>query len=406
MRYLYKIIKQYSKDFLFRFASVAVSSIASKVVALPVLALLLDDNEYGLMLTVIGIESIISMTFGNSLNTVRLIVNNRYSNCGIIGDFNIINLCTSVCAALIMVPVCFYFDNLLLIDKVMLIPYVLIITANSYFNVYYPITLKFKDGLIQAVIGAVGLCFGLIFTYLMHSWVIAYLISSVFVLIWFVLKTDIIRESYSITELFPMTIKKYCAIMVATMFANVLVYLDRLLLFPVIGAYAVAMFVTASYFGKAMSVVIQPISIIMLGYFAQDDFSMTMKKFTIINIMSMSILAFSLILIVVLGEPITGLLFPKLIENSAPYIIVANFSASVAALTQIIQPVALRYAKTYWQTIIQFFYSVLYVTLGLTSLKSYGLFGFCYATLFCNFARYIFIFLIAYLAIRKGENNS
>lgn len=59
-----EILKRYTRDFTLRLSASVISTIVSKVLLLPVLALMFSEEEYGLMLTIIGIESLISLVFG------------------------------------------------------------------------------------------------------------------------------------------------------------------------------------------------------------------------------------------------------------------------------------------------------------------------------------------------------
>ena len=89
-------IKRYTRDFTLRLSASVISTIVSKVLLLPVLALMFSEEEYGLMLTIIGIESLISLVFGNTLYTVRMIMHSEYEKWGLVGDFNILAIINSV----------------------------------------------------------------------------------------------------------------------------------------------------------------------------------------------------------------------------------------------------------------------------------------------------------------------
>ena len=87
-----------------------------------------------------------------------------------------------------------------------------------------------------------------------------------------------------------------------------------------IGASEVTMYITASYFGKSISVLAQPASNVMLSYFSQGNFNFSMKKYYLINLLI--IVSFSVFVFIALffGKSITQLLFPKLVELSLIHI--------------------------------------------------------------------------------------
>ena len=397
-------IKRYTRDFTLRLSASVISTIVSKVLLLPVLALMFSEEEYGLMLTIIGIESLISLVFGNTLYTVRMIMHSEYEKWGLVGDFNILAIVTSSLAGILVIPVIFLFPDIALLDKIFLVPYVILATINLYFTVYYSITLRFKDGLYQAMVTSIGLLMGIPIAWVLHSWVVCYLSSAIFGFVYLVWRTDIVRESLKKTLLFKTTLIKYYLLMIATIFSGGIVYLDRFILYPMIGASAVTMYITASYFGKSISVLAQPASNVMLSYFSQGDFNFSMKKYYLINLLI--IVSFSIFTLIALffGESITRLLFPKLVESASPYIFIANLSAGVSALTQLIKPVALRFAETKWQTVIQFLYILIYLIFGVLSLHFWGLIGFCYSVLIVNVLQFGAQNLICYRVIKNRKN--
>ena len=117
MEILKKIyIKRYTRDFTLRLSASVISTIVSKVLLLPVLALMFSEEEYGLMLTIIGIESLISLVFGNTLYTVRMIMHSEYEKWGLVGDFNILAIVTSSLAGILVIPVIFLFPDIALLD--------------------------------------------------------------------------------------------------------------------------------------------------------------------------------------------------------------------------------------------------------------------------------------------------
>ena len=129
-----------------------------------------------------------------------------------------------------------------------------------------------------------------------------------------------------------------------------------------------------------------------------------MKKYYLINLLI--IVSFSIFTLIALffGESITRLLFPKLVESASPYIFIANLSAGVSALTQLIKPVALRFAETKWQTVIQFLYILIYLIFGVLSLHFWGLIGFCYSVLIVNVLQFGAQNLICYRVIKNRKN--
>ena len=77
-----------SKDFFYNILASVILTGVMQVVVYPFLALKFNNQEYGTLLTIMGIANTVIVAFGNTLNNVRLIVNNDYEREHLEGDFN------------------------------------------------------------------------------------------------------------------------------------------------------------------------------------------------------------------------------------------------------------------------------------------------------------------------------
>lgn len=392
-----------ASDFILRISASVLTTFANQIVLLPMLAFIFDADMYGLILTLFGIQNIISGTLGNSLYSTRLIVNSRYEDENQIGDFNRLILISGAISVIAMAIISRIVGKVSGLIWVLLLPVVLVYTLNAYLTVWYPIKLQFKKSFVHSMVVSIGTLLGAFLVYMTHIWPLAYLASGLAGFLFVSRKTEIFREGFSKTELMTVTARKWIILILTTLLANTVTYLDRLMLYPLLGSAAVATFSTASYFGKALSVLAMPVASVMLGYYAQTGFKMTRKRFWLINaacgIMLFAFACFSLLL----GKPVTGFLFPKIVEDAASYIFIANISSAIAAIVQIIQATALKYAKTYWQIIIQIAYFIIYFGFGIILINTNGLMGFCIASFSANIFKTIMILLISHMAL--GENN-
>lgn len=395
-----KVLNRFSKDFLLRFASVSITAVVGKVLVIPILASILTQEQFGSMMTLVGIESIISLVIGNSLYSVRLISNSYYKKNEQYGDFSFIAIIGILISGLLAIPLLFLFSELTSLDKGLLIPYVMLGTALSYYTVYYAVNMRFKEGLIYSIVAVIGLLIGLLFSSFTNSWIICYISSYCVSLSWIAITTPIIKEKVVVTKFFRMTIRKYSLVGIATLLSSALVYIDRLVLYPMIGASTVATYIAASYFGKSISIIVSPISSVMLSYYSQDSYKMDLKKLFAMNLVSIGALLMIVVLIATIGDVITKLFFPTLIEAATPYIFVASFSSGIAAITQLIIPIALKYAKLQWQTFLQLFYALIYLLGGVYLLSEYGLFAFCMLVLVLNVFLFIMYDIVCYISIK------
>ncbi len=396
-------IVRYAKDFSLRISASVLTTFANQIVLLPVLASIFSSSEYGKILTIVGIKNIISGTLGNSLQSTRLVVNEKYEIENQKGDFNVLIIISSIVSILAMFITMLVMKSIDYYSIFALAIITAFYTFNAYATVWYPITLEFKKGLMHSIIVSVGTLIGVGLVFVTHFWPMAYFCSALAGTLFIVKNTGILREGRKITSLFNPTVIKWIILIAATLLTNLVTYLDRLILYPIIGSEAVATYSTASYFGKAVSIIAMPVASVMLGYYAQKNFKMSLKRYWIINGMCGGVLVCFALFSLVAGRWVTGLLFPSLVLEASPYIFIANMSAAIAAIVQIVQAASLKYAKTYWQIVIQLVYLSVYFVLGIVLMKLDGLMGFCYASLIAVITRLFLLIVICHFSLSKVE---
>lgn len=395
--------KRVTSDFILRISSSVLTTFANQIVLLPLLAAVFDAETYGFLLTLISIKNIIAGTLGNSLYSTRLIVNSKYEEENKTGDFNRLIAIATVLGVVVMAVVMVFMDGVTWLTGILLIPVVALYTLNSYLGVWYPVTLQFRKSLVHSIVVSIGTIIGAVIVYLTKVWTLAYLASALAGFLFVTRKTGILKEGFGKTNLMRLTVSKWGILMITTLLVNVVTYLDRLVLYPLLGPEAVSTFSTATYFGKALSVLAMPIAGVMLSYYAQRNFAMTRKRYWVINGACGAMLGLFAVFSLLMGKWVTGLLFPTLIDEAGPYIFIGNLSAALAALVQIVQTAAMKYAKTGWQLVVQIAYLVVYFALGMILIGSFGLMGFCVASLCANAVRLIMQIMIGHFAL--GGNH-
>jgi len=149
-----------------------------------------------------------------------------------------------------------------------------------------------------------------------------------------------------------------------------------------------------------LAIVFTPIGGVLLGYFAQNSFRMSKKKFRLFNVSILGISAFFAILIFLIGPFITRLLYSEIYPMAREYLFIANGAAVVAVICNMIQTVILKFSPTYFQIVKEILYLFTYLLLCFLLIPTYGLVGFCIATLLSNIIKYITITVMGELTFR------
>lgn len=398
-------IKKLLSDFSNAMIATALMVCSLQLIVYPYLAKTYSSEVYGVILTTMGIINAMVGTLANSLNNIRLILNSKYEKHNVEGDFNVLLFFSTILGVIVIIIV---FIGLKLNDSNNLSLFLLIILLvvtmlRTYFLVYYRIKLNFIANMICCLIISVGYIVGAYLVRITKYWPLAFISGEFLGCLFLFLNTPLYKESFSFTIYFKDTLKEYVILILTFFVANFILYLDRLLLYPALGGQAVTNYTVASFFGKTLEVLVIPLSNVLLAHYSQNGFYMDVRRFWKINIISIAISGVFFIVSIFLSSWITGLLYPTVIEEARPYILLANLSVIINIAGNMTQPAILRFSKRSWQLVIQIIYGFTYITLGLYLLKSGGLYGFCIATVVANGIRLMTMYIIGTLNIKGCE---
>ena len=169
-----------------------------------------------------------------------------------------------------------------------------------------------------------------------------------------------------------------------------------MILYPVLGAESVSYYSTASFFGKSAGIVMTPVAGVLLGYFAQKNFTASKKLFALVNGISLACLGVFLLGCWLLAPWFTRLLYPSLYAQSAPYIFLANLGAVISIAGNMAQPMILKCCSTRWILLIQVLYGGTYLVSALLLMPVYGLLGFCWSAILAGGVRLCALYALGF----------
>lgn len=394
-----------SRDFLFNITAAVLITGVMQLILYPYLAQIFNANEYGEILTIMGIANTVIVSLGNTLNNTRLIVNSDYLEKEEQGDFNLLLLMSCGVSIIIIIGVTIIFFDQEPVIIAGLILFVMLSIVNTYYSAEFRLVLSFKKILLQNIIGAGGYLIGCLILAPVRIWIIPFLLAALWQLIFLFFNTTLFLENWSRTSLFRTTVSKYLILILTGLSGNLIVYLDRLLLFPLLGGSSVSVYTVASFFGKTLGIVMTPIAGVLLGYYAQQGFLMSRKRFWYINTISAIGGAIFIIISFVCADFFTNLLYPTLFSQAEKYILIANFAATISAVCTLTQSALLKFAPTWVQIIKELVYISTYIGLGLILLSKYGLMGFCLAAVLANSCKLAVLYLIGDYFIKRNAGN-
>lgn len=384
-------LKNITSDFGLSILASIINTFARQIVVFPILALRMTDTYYGTVLTVVGLINVIAALVGGTLNNIRMIKNAEYADNNLKGDFLRLSGVGSIIGALICVVIGFVFQ-LQLITVSFLIIYLFVNNFYQYATAYYRINLDFKRNMVANILVSLGYVLGCLVFADGGLWPIIFLIGDFIGLLYTLNTTKVSQETFEKTEFWDGTVKAYIQLLLVNLISNLLMYADRIIIYPILGAESVSYYSTASFVGKSAGIVMVPIAGVLLGYFSQRNFVASRKLFIIVNGCSLVCMTAFLGGCLIFSPWITRLLYPTLYDNSVRYLFLANLGAAISIAGNMAQPMLLKGCATKYLMIIQVVYALIYLICSLLLLPNHGLIGFCIVTVGANLTRLLLFY--------------
>jgi O-antigen/teichoic acid export membrane protein len=397
-------IKRLGKNVIFNFLATIALVGTLQLFVYPSFSKEFGPTVFGSMLLMMGIINTVALTIGGALDNIRLINNQDYVEQNVQGDFRVILEYASFFGIIIITLLTLLLSKYgNLFDLIYIVIITLLTILRSYIIVEYRIRMNFVLVFWYNITVCMGYIIGAMISFWIGIWQIAFICGELFALIFALFTTDILREPRTKTKLFSKTLVGFIHLVISAIIVNALIYLDRFLIYPFMGGNQVAVFFAASMIGKLVGMAFQPISGVMLSYFAQNKKRMQLKDFWTFNLVVLAISAIFYVACLYFAPGVIGMLYPNLIEDALKILPIANLAAIIATIGSLTQPILLRFSPTYWQVVIQIIFGATYIFSGIILLNMYGLYGFCIATLLSSVIRLIIMWIVGSFSL-SGKN--
>lgn len=393
------IIRKYKRaywDIMLNTLAMGISLIVLEIFIYPFLAKELSSETYGQMQTIVSLEYLIGATLGQALSTTRLVQQARYNREGLEGDFSVLALIALPSAVLITLIVCqVYFDDLDIISKILIGLFSISICAENYLEVGFRIELNYKKVLICRFLSCIGYMIGFfIFTFCLY-WEFVFLVSFLLQIVYCIKRSKLLQEHKGCTPLFKHTGITYLALNISMCLSKALTYIDKLILYPVLGGYAVSVYFTATLMGKLVLKILEPINNVILSYLA--------KKTKISNNLWRTALLLGLIFCVIayfgcllISRPVLLLFYPQWTDSAMTLIPITTLILCISALTSILYPFSLKILKMSYQCLINGTCLIVYVIGLLLLVERFDLIGSCFALLISYLIKLIIMLILCF----------
>lgn len=167
-------LNKISKDIIFNIIANLIPVAVLQLIVLPYIANELGDEKNGQFLTVLALLHFIVPITSNSLSTARLLLNQKYQEDKITGDFNLwLSLYAVLNIGLVVIGCLFYFNKINTIDIISICLLSVVWMIKDYLLVEFRLFLTYSKILINNLFLTLGLLIGAyLFNFFSHWYII------------------------------------------------------------------------------------------------------------------------------------------------------------------------------------------------------------------------------------------
>lgn len=376
--------KKIIMDMILNIISTAIPTVVLQLIILPSIANCVDDNQYGLIVTILAMLNVIPATIGNALNNIRLVYEEKYNEEKIKGDFQILlTICEAINIALIFVISWYYLGKFDFINILLIIITSVLWLGREYHIVAFRIKLNYKAILLNNLYLILGYSIGYVIFKITGYWEFIYILGIFISYIYIYIYSQICKEPFVKTKFWKDVSKDNILLLVSVFLARLINYADKLLLYPLLGGAMVSIYYVATIFGKVVSMAITPINSVALSYLSKIK-NRPDHLFNWSYMVGIIVCVIGYFCAIVFSRPILSIIYPMYVDEAMKYIYITSATICVNVLTSIITPFVLKFFAMKWQIVINGVTTVSYIIISIILLYFYGLIGFCMGALIAN----------------------
>lgn len=320
---------------------------SQQIVLFPILAKLLDEDSYANVITFVTLMNAFCCFLGGQIGVTHQLELDRYKDDakGKDGDFLILMAGASLLIAIVF-PIVL---GLLRFD----VPSVLFLTVTVlmsnfrlYIRFYFRVNSKYNHTIFQNLAYLVGIAAGLLlYPVLGYLWLPLFLAEG-FALVYtlFVIPKTTIRAQRSVH--FFSTAKRYAGLGSVDAMTNTVTLIDKLLIYPLLGSYPLAVYNAGTATSKVTELVINPLNEVILVKLSKAKESGGGALLRMIVLISLAVMAvlFAVSLPIIYG--FTWVLYRQYLSDVTTIIFLLALACGVGATASIMKSFIIRYAKS------------------------------------------------------------
>ena len=305
--------------------------------------------------------------------------------------------------------ICVFYSKTFNLNILLMIIFSLLLTSRYYLNVYFRENLNYKNILFVNLSVLIGYIIGIIIFLFIKLYSVVFLLGEVFGLIYLLRKTVFLKyfslKRSSFQSENKNILKDYLNFSFINIVINILNYLDRFILLPIIGPVLVNVYFIASTASKMIGLVTTPINNVILSYLTVDNGNKNLKRFIQINI-GIIIVSIPMFFIVKYSSLlVVYILYHNYFEKVYLIINLVVLICLLQIFISIFHPFSMRMINSKIILYIQLGYALIYILLAFYGSYIYGIYGFCWSTIISMLLKLLTTnSLVISISMKKGRN--
>lgn len=360
-------------------------------------------KTYGTLTTCVGIQNFVNGIWGSSVAYTKLLHTEKEEK-----GFSLLFV-INLTGGLVMNILMFWLTGcmkerisipLLLISEVFLI-------ANNYLVVEYRLRLSYIKIFFTNILGCIGylIGYGILFATGFRYWEVVFVTGYGASFIYNLCSTSIWKQRLAITPGFKLLFKNTNVLVATSTISGVSTYLDKLVIYPYLGAESMAYYQTASILSKIIPMLATSISNVILSYLVKIS-ALSRKILAVCITLLSGVCAAGYFVCGLIVPVVIRVLYPSFYDKCTDLIPLANLIAMLQMFYTFILPLTLRYAERRMQYFIQMGKLAPYLLFVFLLIGKHGLIGFCYATIISQIVQNMILLFICFKAIGGNNNES
>lgn len=391
-----------------KFIQDGVLSIGSKIVFFfvvqfiiyPLLLVKMGSSEYGHFITLMGYVSIFAYGCGEALNHIRVL--NQKSDKERAKEYSIIIFIEASLVLLLLAGYSFLWEKTGGYHSIFYGMVAFFMMIRLYSESMFRIEINYKKIFISASISGLGYLVGYFLFLKGMPWYFIFIIGEATAVIYAGKAGGAFRVYNGVSENFRQTLKNTATLTFSYLISYTLIYSDRILVEFLLSSDKVAVYYTATTYGKLVALVIPPITSVLLSNISKGIFPLNKRMVKIVTLGSLGAILFFFVVGIPVSRLMIYVLYPSLYEASLSIMDIGNLAQIVYYSCSIINMLAIRLCDMKLQVKVETIYSVSFITLGIIGALNFGLIGFAIGTLIANALRFIMLWVPVYKKVKEN----